>query len=87
MRIIYCLSILLVLAGCAGGEQIAARQTAQQAAPSHKATLQAALRDADDAHCRQNRGAPGSIAYVACRIKMANNRDADEARAGANPSR
>ncbi len=86
MRIIYCLPILLVLASCASREQIAARQSAQQAAPNRKATQQAALSHADDAQCRQRRGAPGSIAYLACRMNMANNRHADEAQAEANPS-
>jgi len=86
MRIIHCLPILLVLAGCASREQIAAHQPAQRAASTHKATQQAALSHSDDARCRQDRGAPGSIAYVACRMKLASNRH-DDGTQEANPSR
>jgi hypothetical protein len=86
MRIIYCLAILLVLSGCASQGQIAARQSAHQAAlnhadkaPAEASRQKAALNQADDARCRRDRGAPGSIGYVACRMKIANNRHADEA--------
>ena len=81
MRIIHCLPILLVLAGCANQEQFAAHQPAKQTAAKHKSTEQAAI--TDDARCRQERGAPGSIGYVACRIKLASNRHDEEA----NPNR
>jgi hypothetical protein len=90
MRTIYCLPVLLVLAGCASQDQTAARQTAQQATANHgqdaarQADRQVARNHADDAQCRQDRGAPGSNAYLACRVNMANNRQADEGQADAN---
>ena len=65
----------------------AGQQAAQQVAASRGqlAARQAAREHADDARCRQNRGAPGSNAYLACRMNMANNRHADLAQAEANP--
>ncbi len=84
MRVIHCLPVLLVIAGCANQEQIASRQPAKQAASTHKSTEQAAI--TDDARCRQDRGTPGSIAYVACRMKLASNRH-DDGTQEANPSR
>ena len=86
MRAIFCFAILLVLAGCASREQIGTRQSAQQTALNHADKVQAeadrervAPNQADDALCRKDRGAPGSIAYVACRFNVANNRHADQA--------
>ena len=90
MRIIYCLAIPLVLAGCASREQIVANRAAQQVAASRgpitarHAAQQAALSQADDARCRKDRGAPGSIAYVACRMNLASNRHAGEGQADAS---
>ena len=90
MRAIFCFVILIVLAGCASREQIGARQAGQQAALNHADKVRAvadrerfapnfAPNQADDALCRKDRGAPGSIGYVACRFNVANNRHADRA--------
>ena len=58
----------LFLTSCA--EMAAQRQANAQAA----ATQQQALNDADDAQCRSYGVKPGSNAYVACRMNLANNR-------------
>jgi hypothetical protein len=86
MRAIFCFVILIVLAGCASREQIGAGQAGQQAALNHADKVRAvadrerfAPNQADDALCRKDRGAPGSIGYVACRFNVANNRHADRA--------
>jgi hypothetical protein len=94
MRTIYCVAILLVLAGCTSQEQIGSRQAAPQAAKqaavsrgqiaeSHPAQ-EVALNRADDVRCRQSRGAPGSNAYLACRVNLASNRPAHDGQAAAN---
>jgi hypothetical protein len=80
----------LVLVGCASREQIAANRTAQQVAANRgpiaarHAAQQAALSQADDARCRKDRRAPGSIAYVACRMKLASNRRTNKEQAAAD---
>jgi hypothetical protein len=87
VRMIYCLAIPLVLAGCASREQIVANRTAQQVAANRgpiaarRAAQQVALSQADDVRCRKDRGAPGSIAYVACRMNLASNRHVNEGEA------
>ena len=81
MRVIYCAAISLVLAGCASQEQIAARQATANGGHTvarHTVQQTAPLNRADDDRCRRDRGAPGSIAYVACRMKLASNRRAHE---------
>jgi len=87
MRLVYCLAILLTLAGCASREQIVAHHTGQQAGQQVAASrAQIAARQAarDDAQCRQSRGAPGSNAYLACRVKLASNRASDDGLAEVN---
>jgi hypothetical protein len=94
MRMTYCSAILLVLAGCAGQDQIVAHQTGQQIAQqttasrgqiaARQAAREAALNRADDARCQQSRGAPGSSAYLACRVKLASNRPAADVQAATN---
>jgi hypothetical protein len=84
VRMIYCLAIPLVLAGCASQEPIVAHKAAAnrgQIAARHTVQQTAALNHADDARCRRDRGAPGSIAYVACRMNVASNRHANEGEA------
>lgn len=87
MRIIYGLAILLVLAGCARQEQIVAHQSGQQAAQqaaTNRAQIAARQVAGDDARCRQSHGAPGSNAYLACRVNLASNRAGGDGQAEAN---
>lgn len=63
---------LLFLTSCADFQ---ARMAAQQAANAQAATMQQqAINDADDAQCRSYGAKPGSDAYVACRMNLANTR-------------
>lgn len=66
------IALLLLLTSCADFQ---ARMAAQQAANAQAAAVrQQAINDADDAQCSSYGAKPGSDAYVACRMNLANNR-------------
>jgi hypothetical protein len=68
------LPIFLLIAGCGVIPGYQERFNAARAAQ------QQAINDADDARCRQYGAKPGTDAYIACRMNVANTREAaDEA--------
>jgi hypothetical protein len=68
-----CLPIALMVTGCGIIPGYRERLDAALAAQ------QAAIDNADDAQCRQYGARPGSDGYVACRMNLANNRQAADA--------
>lgn len=74
------IALLLFLTSCADYQaRMAAQQAAQaQAAAEYEQARKKEQNEADDAQCRSYGVKPGSQPYVACRMNLANNRQAAE---------